>query len=168
MVSIKLLHLPPTSLSFASAIHACLSLSLTAMLQLLILWLCFHPIASGTDCPSGYALDTGPIPENQKVEWRPCDEPYNYIDNLECGSIRVPLDYTNASPGVITLRLIRLPADPNLSSGKSIVFNPGGPGVGGLKELAPDFLEYVLAVNLGVLIDAVKQTKWRIVPHCDI
>lgn len=117
------------------------SASFANMFLKLVLWLFFHTLAAATDCPSGYTLDTGPIPENQKVEWGLCDENYSDEPNIECGSIRVPLDYTNASPGVLTLRLARLRADPSVSNGKSIVTNPGGPGIGGLSRLIQGDLE---------------------------
>ncbi|KAK5058688.1 hypothetical protein LTR84_010952 [Exophiala bonariae] len=112
----------------------------------LVLWLFLHTLATATDCPSGYTLDTGPIPEKQNIEWQLCDENQMTVwglstPNLECGSIRVPLDYTNASPGVLTLQLTRLPADSAVSNGKSIVMNFGGPGERGLSALDQSYLE---------------------------
>ena len=85
------------------------------------------------DCPSGYATNTGEIPKNQTIAWTACpvdDEP-----TLECGTIDVPLDYTDDSLGVLTLPLVRVPANESLSISKSIVYNPGGPGASGIQSL---------------------------------
>ena len=61
---------------------------------------------------------------DQQVDWRSCG------DQLECAQIQVPLDYSDPSAGNIELSLNK-----HLAAGDrqgSLVFNPGGPGVGGL------------------------------------
>ena len=53
-----------------------------------------------------------------------------------CGSVTVPLDYSNPSAGTINIALIRKPAtDPAHRIG-SVLTNPGGPGASGI-----DFLQ---------------------------
>ncbi len=63
------------------------------------------------------------------VAWAPCAA---YEAPFECGSVQVPLDYTNLSGSTIDIALIRLPAaDPSLRVG-SLIVNPGGPGGSGI------------------------------------
>lgn len=88
-------------------------------------------IAIAQECPSGYALNTGKLPENQTLEWVACpvaDEP-----TLECATLEVPIDYKDPDVGLLTLPLIRIPS--NSSNAKSIIWNPGGPGVAGISQL---------------------------------
>lgn len=87
-------------------------------------------IAFAQECPDGYALNTGKLPENQTIEWVACpveDEP-----TLECGTLVVPIDYTDPDVGLLTLPVVRAPS--NSSTAKSIIWNPGGPGVAGIKQ----------------------------------
>jgi pimeloyl-ACP methyl ester carboxylesterase len=59
----------------------------------------------------------------QDVSWRECR------DDLECAEIEVPLDYAEPEGDVISLSMLRAPAeDPGRRIG-SLVVNPGGPGV---------------------------------------
>jgi hypothetical protein len=128
--------------------------SITTMLLKLVFWLLFSAISTARDCPPGYALDTGSIPEDQTIHWVACGA--ESIPNLDCGKIKVPLDYTNSSPGVLTLTVARLRADPSVANGKSIIFNPGGPGESGLGSLTSDLVEWVLLMHLVILIDEIE------------
>ncbi|WP_284977257.1 alpha/beta hydrolase [Arthrobacter sp. efr-133-TYG-104] len=61
---------------------------------------------------------------SQTVQWASCD------NGLQCGTVRVPLDYANPGSGEISLAVNKLP-----STGKklgSILVNPGGPGGSGV------------------------------------
>lgn len=67
----------------------------------------------------------------QKVDWSECAQ-------LECTSIKVPLDYDDPSGETIELAMNRLPAGGSKSG--SLLVNPGGPGGSGLdfvKSSAP-------------------------------
>ena len=87
----------------------------------------------GQSCPPGYAEDIGAIPKNQKIVWAPCQDAN--VPKLECGSVKVPLNYTGATPGVLNLPLVCWCADPEKANRKSIVFNPGGSGTSAIEIL---------------------------------
>jgi hypothetical protein len=87
--------------------------------------------AFAQECPDGYALNTGKLPESQTIEWVACpvdDEP-----TLECGTLVVPIDYTDPDVGLLTLPVVRVAAA-NATTPKSIFWNPGGPGVAAIQE----------------------------------
>jgi pimeloyl-ACP methyl ester carboxylesterase len=54
----------------------------------------------------------------------------SFADNIETGSLRVPIDYNDPSKGEFDLFVARHLADPNQRIG-SLLVNPGGPGFGG-------------------------------------
>jgi pimeloyl-ACP methyl ester carboxylesterase len=69
--------------------------------------------------------DVPPLPRPDPVTWQPCD-------GLECGTVRVPLDYDHPEGRQIDLALARTPvAEPDERIG-SLVVNPGGPGGSGI------------------------------------
>ncbi|RYP49095.1 hypothetical protein DL768_005092 [Monosporascus sp. mg162] len=72
-----------------------------------------------------------------RIHWGPCDD--IQTDNttaIECGDLRVPLDYTRpTSNETLRLQLLRVPAATQPSQG-SIQFNFGGPGGTGRQPLA--------------------------------
>lgn len=130
------------SLFIRQILASLVSLKSTNMLRSILALILFTSVR-GQSCPPGYAEDTsGAILKNQKIVWGPCEE--WDIPQLECGSVKVPLDYTGASRGVITLSLVRWCADPKKSNGKSIVYNPGGPGGSGIERLINKGPEYML------------------------
>jgi pimeloyl-ACP methyl ester carboxylesterase len=59
------------------------------------------------------------------VDWKGCGE------NLECGTLAVPLDYDDASKGTIALNVERRPARKQSERIGSLLVDPGGPGVAG-------------------------------------
>jgi len=63
------------------------------------------------------------------VAWAPCG------DDLQCGSVTVPLDYSRPRAATLRIALERRPAsDPSQRIG-SLVINPGGPGTSGIDDL---------------------------------
>ncbi|KAK4182951.1 TAP-like protein-domain-containing protein [Podospora australis] len=75
-------------------------------------------------------------PRTQSIQWGPCDLPSLNTRPIECGSILVPLDYTNPfSNETLKLALIKSPAVVPLSPKKSILFNFGGPGYEAMQTL---------------------------------
>lgn len=146
------------SLQISSCLVKILQLSI--MLSVLLFSVLIASITAQAEeaCPPGYALDRGPIPAAQKIEWVSCqlDDILKY-EGLECGSVKVPLDYTGATPGVLTIPLVRWCADGTKWNGKSIVANPGGPGESGVEFLTGAGREYLLrygcrSINFAVLI----------------
>lgn len=62
------------------------------------------------------------------IAWGDCEESINSTLPIQCGTLTVPLDYTNTSDGrTIDLALLRIPTLNTTSKG-SILFNFGGPG----------------------------------------
>jgi pimeloyl-ACP methyl ester carboxylesterase len=90
-------------------------------------------------------LETAPVPTaepadgapprllryyEQEVSWRECR------DDKECAELEVPLDYADPEGQVISLSMLRVPAeDPDRRIG-SLVVNPGGPGVSAIDYAA--------------------------------
>ena len=96
---------------------------------------------------SGCATTTAkPFPttsnDTSKLAWTTCH------GNFQCATLKVPIDYTDASLGEFKIAVIRY-RDPNQHDRiGSLVINPGGPGVSGIQYalnaeyiLNPDVLE---------------------------
>ncbi len=66
----------------------------------------------------------------QRLAWKECR------GNAECARLRVPLDYTKPQGRVITLSLLKRPAQNSKQRVGSLVVNPGGPGVPGVDMAA--------------------------------
>jgi pimeloyl-ACP methyl ester carboxylesterase len=64
-----------------------------------------------------------------KVAWSPCG------GGFECGTVPVPLDYSNPQNGTIDIALIRKPAINQAQRLGSVLTNPGGPGASGVQFL---------------------------------
>ncbi|KAH6658265.1 TAP-like protein-domain-containing protein [Truncatella angustata] len=68
------------------------------------------------------------------INWGPCA--FNGTLPIECGSLAVPLDYTDSSAHeTLSLALVKVPAI-NAPSRGSILFNFGGPGYEAIQSLA--------------------------------
>ena len=89
------------------------------------------------------------IPTDIKVdsiEWATCDE-YPEEENLECGVLEVPLDYSDLEGETIEIALLRIPASSNKPKGV-VLSNPGGPGESGVDFVYSWSVEFV--ENLGL------------------
>lgn len=77
-----------------------------------------------TDTPNNHAALAKYY--DQKVQWVPCD------NDIECATIRVPLDYASPEEQEIELALNR-----RVTKGatRNLLLNPGGPGMSGLEML---------------------------------
>jgi hypothetical protein len=72
---------------------------------------------------------------SQQIKWGSCDFPTAGSLPVECGTLSVPLDYTNpTSNETLTLALIKSAATQTPSKG-SILFNFGGPGYEAIQTL---------------------------------
>lgn len=69
----------------------------------------------------------------QEIDWGLCYGSY------ECGDLQVPLNYTDAESGSISIALVRLPATSEPYLGP-LLMNPGGPGGSGV-ELVGEWAE---------------------------
>ncbi|KAL8716865.1 MAG: hypothetical protein Q9225_005836 [Loekoesia sp. 1 TL-2023] len=82
------------------------------------------------------------------INWFPCTQ--NGSLPLTCGTLRVPLDYTNtAFNATLELQLVKVNAVRQPSKG-SILFNPGGPGEGGRELIAGAYAHALLAATGGI------------------
>ncbi|KIE02022.1 Peptidase S33 tripeptidyl aminopeptidase-like protein, partial [Metarhizium majus ARSEF 297] len=84
------------------------------------------------------AAQASPLAESQqsRLKWSPC-EIANATVPLECGTLTVPLDYTNKTANAtLQLQLQRAPARQKSKSTKSILLNFGGPGADGVEDFA--------------------------------
>lgn len=71
------------------------------------------------------------------VRWKRCsDFGVNATTELECGSLTVPLDYTDPDSGeTLDVEILRAPAPIQPSKG-SVFVNFGGPGASGKDEMS--------------------------------
>lgn len=67
------------------------------------------------------------------ISWSSCNAVAATVP-MQCGSLQVPLDYTDAASEKLDLQLIRIPAVNKPSKG-SILLNFGGPGSDGISSL---------------------------------
>lgn len=75
-------------------------------------------------------------PIHHGITWRPCGLGLNETAPMSCGSLAVPLDYTDTSSNKkLMLELLKVDAVNSPSKG-SILFNFGGPGASGKADLA--------------------------------
>src|SRR4051812_3296548 len=68
----------------------------------------------------------------RRVAWKPCPKQ----PGLQCGSLRVPLDWSNPRGPEITIRFTRRPADLPEQKLGTLFFHPGGPGDGAIDYVA--------------------------------
>jgi len=77
---------------------------------------------------------TDPSASAGTIDWGPCDDELVTEDELECGTVTVPLDYEDPSGETVDIALVRVPARDDRQG--AILFNPGGPGGSGFSYIA--------------------------------
>ena len=93
--------------------------------------------------PASSSKAAPPVP---KINWSSCFREFGFP--FECGTVKVPLDYSNPNGAKISIAVIRLPASDPANKIGSIFFNPGGPGGSGV--------EFVLFAGPFVYTDEVR------------
>jgi pimeloyl-ACP methyl ester carboxylesterase len=94
--------------------------------------------AGGTEAPAtsdatGDATGPGSV---APVEWGECESSDEYdVTGWECGTVEVPLDYTDPSGRTISVALTRAPATDDTTRIGSLFVNPGGPGGSGIETV---------------------------------
>jgi hypothetical protein len=74
--------------------------------------------------------------QTSNIQWTECDIPNATVPLIECGTLKVPLDYTVNRPNdTLALSLQRVPASRCPKQG-SILLNFGGPGFDGVEDFA--------------------------------
>lgn len=87
-------------------------------------------VSACTRGSAGFAKFNPPSsPANDKIAWSACG------GGFQCGSLTVPLDYSNPSGDTIKIALIRKPATDSAHRIGSLLTNPGGPGASGIDYL---------------------------------
>ncbi|HXQ44854.1 MAG TPA: alpha/beta hydrolase [Acidimicrobiales bacterium] len=71
-------------------------------------------------------ITTAPVPP---IVWSGCG------DDLQCGSVRVPVDYSRPNGPTLAIAVERRPAAVPSERIGSLVINPGGPGTSGIDDL---------------------------------
>lgn len=92
-----------------------------------------------TDAPAS-AID--PV-----VEWGECDDPAASDPDLQCGTLEVPLDWSDVEGDKVILALVRAPATGERKG--AILFNPGGPGGSGFDPIAYNGTYFQRELGLG-------------------
>jgi pimeloyl-ACP methyl ester carboxylesterase len=72
--------------------------------------------------------------EIRPLEWQPCDDVVVTESGFECGTVTVPLDYSNPKGTTIDIAVIRYKAREQRQG--AILYNPGGPGGSGFNMVA--------------------------------
>ncbi|WP_433241559.1 alpha/beta hydrolase [Streptosporangium sp. CA-135522] len=110
---------------------------------------------SGGGAPGGYGAAGGPtsgsvhdstgssVAAPGAIDWGPCTdierpdgEPAKPDPNLQCGKLKVPLDYAKPTGETLEMAVIRVKATGPGARIGSLVFNFGGPGASGVDTLA--------------------------------
>lgn len=85
-----------------------------------------EPTPAPAPVPATAPGDPAPPPEvtasTDSIKWTRC------LGGLQCGTLAVPLDYTDPGKGMIELAIARRPADDTKRKQGVIFTNPGGPG----------------------------------------
>jgi pimeloyl-ACP methyl ester carboxylesterase len=85
------------------------------------------PVTSATT--AGSSVPASALPP-ARIAWHSCG------DHLQCGSLAVPLDYSDPAKGTFPLAVERRPAGNAKERIGSLLVNPGGPGVPGTELVA--------------------------------
>lgn len=101
--------------------------------------------AAPSTSPKGTTTTGTPAPDARTIDWEDCG------GGFECGTIAVPLDYSNPDGKTIDVAVTRHPAEDPANRIGTLFMNPGGPG-GSAIELARS---YSRAGDIGDRFDIV-------------
>jgi pimeloyl-ACP methyl ester carboxylesterase len=85
--------------------------------------------------------------QSQKIKWSTCNEYF------QCGTIKVPIDYSNLKLGIFKIALMKHRATDQSRKLGSLLINPGGPGASGV-QYAYD-AEYIVSTDVLAKYDVV-------------
>lgn len=86
-----------------------------------------------------------------ELEWSACES----FAGLECASLSVPMDYNNPSAENINIQLARLARSDRSQIERTLLINPGGPGVSGIEHLNAFRLRSDVSAELRSAFDIV-------------
>jgi pimeloyl-ACP methyl ester carboxylesterase len=75
------------------------------------------------------SADPGPQQTRFKIDWSTCEK----SPQTQCGTLRVPIDWSKPSGATVSLAVARRPAKDQQQRVGTLFFNPGGPGDGAAK-----------------------------------
>lgn len=84
--------------------------------------------------------------EIRPIEWQTCDDAVVTESGFECGTVTVPLDYSDPKGPTIDIAVIRYKAQAQRQG--AILYNPGGPGGSGFNTVAWSGSYYVGELGL--------------------
>ena len=88
---------------------------------------------TATSAPVGAKTSERSDDDRTAIAWGPCDDPLLREFGAECGTLSVPLDYSDDGEGQVTLALSRVRHTvPDKDYQGIMLTNPGGPGGSGL------------------------------------
>lgn len=90
----------------------------------------FDSTTTSEATPTPTTTTTVPEPPVTPISWVPCG------GDLQCGTLKVPLDYARPGGATIGIAVERHLADVPANRIGSLVINPGGPGVSGIDDFA--------------------------------
>jgi hypothetical protein len=70
-------------------------------------------------------------PSRFKIDWSACEK----SPQAQCGTLRVPIDWSKPSGATVSLAVARRPAKDQQQRVGTLFFNPGGPGDGAAKYI---------------------------------
>jgi pimeloyl-ACP methyl ester carboxylesterase len=85
----------------------------------------FLPMANGAGQAAGQPK------QRPSIDWAPCAT----TPTAQCGTLKVPLDWSKPSGKQISLAVARRPADDSARRVGTLFFNPGGPGDGAVDDV---------------------------------
>jgi pimeloyl-ACP methyl ester carboxylesterase len=91
-------------------------------------------VSTSPDMPPPATSAPATPPDSASVDWGTCADVAN-APGLECGSLTVPLDYSQPDGRTIDLALARVRTANDDERIGSLVLNPGGPGASGIEFL---------------------------------
>ncbi|KAF2027977.1 hypothetical protein EK21DRAFT_70845 [Setomelanomma holmii] len=116
--------------------------------HLLSILLAATPVLS---LPFQYSI-TQPAP-TPSIQWSDCSAYWYLSQDLQCGNLSVPIDWSNPTSSHFTLRLVRLPRPSNSTLPRlgSLFINPGGPGGSAVSDVSAVARGMIPAVSSDVL-----------------
>ncbi len=115
--------------------------------------LAFTACTNGNDAEPNIESQHTAVPDelagfyDQQIDWQQCEEHAEF----DCGTVEVPMDYTNPAAESIDIHLTRAQ---DTADQQPMLFNPGGPGSSGI-EFVQDSLSYMLSDRLAENISAI-------------
>ncbi|MGW1675788.1 alpha/beta hydrolase [Streptomyces sp. NPDC002324] len=78
------------------------------------------------------AAEPARTPAPHAIDWQPCPDAETDLGTFECGTVKVPLDWSRPRGATVDVAVARHLADDPKKRIGSLVFNPGGPGGSGV------------------------------------